>query len=75
MNANIMALGVTFIIVIVLIVIWSSIWKGIALWKCGRNNQLGWYIALLILNTCGILEIIYLVWFQKKKDSDKIQSA
>ncbi|MFH0888936.1 MAG: DUF5652 family protein [Planctomycetota bacterium] len=74
MNANIMAWGVTFIIVIVLIVIWSSIWKGIALWKCGRNNQLGWYIALLILNTCGILEIIYLVWFQKKKDSDKIQS-
>ncbi|MFH1231633.1 MAG: DUF5652 family protein [Planctomycetota bacterium] len=74
MNANMMALGVTFIILIVLMVIWSFIWKGIALWKCGRNNQLAWYIVLLILNTCGILEIIYLIWFQKKKDSDKIQN-
>ncbi len=74
MNANIMALGLTVIIVIILLFIWSFIWKGIALWKCGRNNQLAWYIVLLVLNTCGILEIIYLIWFQKKKDSDKIQS-
>jgi hypothetical protein len=28
------------IIGFILLVIWSLIWKFIALWKCGRNNQL-----------------------------------
>ncbi|MBN2096495.1 hypothetical protein JW752_03810 [Candidatus Peregrinibacteria bacterium] len=49
------------------LIIWSLIWKGIALWKCGRNNQLYWFIALLLLNTVGLLEIVYLIWFQKEK--------
>lgn len=48
------------------VLIWSVIWKGVALWKCGRNNQIKWFIALLVINTVGILEIIYLTWFQKK---------
>lgn len=48
-------------------VLWSIVWKGIALWKCGRNNQLAWFIILLVANTAGILEIIYLLWFQKKR--------
>ena len=51
---------------LVLLMIWSLIWKGIALWKAGRNNQLPWFVVMLVLNTAGILEIIYLVWFQKK---------
>jgi len=48
-------------------IIWSVIWKAIALWKAGRNNQLPWFIVILIVNTIGILEIIYLAFFQKKK--------
>lgn len=47
-------------------IVWSAIWKGIALWKCGRNNQLAWFIVLLVVNTLGILEIVYLLFFQKK---------
>jgi hypothetical protein len=49
------------------LVIWDLIWKGIALWKSGRNNQLKWFIAILVLNTVGILPIIYLRFFQKKR--------
>jgi len=49
------------------IAIWDMVWKGIAMWKCGRNNQLYWFIAVLVLNTVGILPIIYLLFFQKKK--------
>ncbi len=49
-------------------IIWSMIWKGIALWKAGRNNQLPWFVVILIVNTIGILEIIYLAFFQKKKN-------
>lgn len=52
---------------IIILVLWEAIWKGIALWKTGRNNQLVWFILILILNTAGILPIIYLAFFQKKK--------
>ena len=41
--------------------------KGIALWRCGNNKQLGWYIALYILNTAGILPLVYLLFFQRNK--------
>ncbi|MFH0887470.1 MAG: DUF5652 family protein [bacterium] len=51
---------------IAMVVIWSVIWKGIALWKAAKNDQLAWYVALLIINTAGILEIFYIVNFQKK---------
>ncbi|HOW37067.1 MAG TPA: DUF5652 family protein [Candidatus Pacearchaeota archaeon] len=53
------------------VVAWEAVWKGIALWKAGRNNQLGWFIALLILNTVGILPILYLLFFQKSKERKK----
>ena len=39
------------------LVVWSILWKGIALWKAARRDQLGWYIALLILNTVGVLPL------------------
>jgi hypothetical protein len=49
-----------------LLIAWAVVWKGIALWHAARNRQLVWYIALLIVNTVGILEIIYLVFFRRK---------
>ena len=49
-----------------LLLIWTTIWKGMGMWRAGRNNQLGWFIVILVLNTAGILPIIYLTWFQKK---------
>lgn len=47
--------------------IWSLIWKGFALWKSAKNNQRNWFIAMLILNTFGIIEITYIFYFSKKK--------
>jgi hypothetical protein len=49
------------------LLIWTLVWKGMALWKAGRNNQPYWFVALLIVNTVGLLEIVYIVWFQKKR--------
>lgn len=46
---------------------WSLFWKGIALWRASKNNQKNWFIALLVLNTIGILDIIYLFRFSKKR--------
>jgi len=51
----------------IVLAIWELIWKGIALWKCGRYNQLPWFVVILIVNSMGILPIIYLLFFQKKK--------
>ena len=50
---------------------WDGIWRLIAYWKAGRNNQLGWFIALAVLNTMGILPILYLLFFQKSKERKK----
>ena len=52
---------------LMLIVAWSLIWKAIAVWHAARNSQLGWFIALFVINTVGVLEIIYLVFFSKKR--------
>lgn len=56
---------VVFIVAIVLISIWDSVWKLIAMWKSARQNQLAWFICLAIFNTAGILPILYIAFFQK----------
>lgn len=66
-NSNSSQLPVWLAAILPIIIIWSLIWKGIALWKAARNNDLVWYIILLILNTVGILEIIYIFAFAKRK--------
>lgn len=58
------ALALTPLLVVALV--WSLIWKGIALWKAARNNSKVWFIVLLIVNTFGILEILYIYVFSKK---------
>ncbi|MEX0931788.1 MAG: DUF5652 family protein [Candidatus Paceibacterota bacterium] len=56
-----------FVILIVILTIWSLVWKGIALWKAVKQNSPYWFVALLIINTVGILEILYIYIFSKRK--------
>ncbi len=58
-------------LVLIPLLIWSVVWKGIALWKSARNSHKKWFVALLILNTLGALEIIYILFFSKKKVENK----
>lgn len=53
--------------ILLLAIIWTLIWKGVALWKAGQNGHKSWFIVLLLLNTLGILDIVYIVWFAQKK--------
>ncbi|EKD63766.1 MAG: hypothetical protein ACD_51C00204G0002 [uncultured bacterium] len=53
--------------IFILCITWSVIWKGIALWKSARNGSKAWFIVLLLVNTIGILEIIYVFVFSKKE--------
>lgn len=54
-------LSTTWTVLLVALAIWELFWKGVALWKTGRRNQLGWFIAILLVNSAGILPIIYLL--------------
>ena len=56
-----------FGVIVPLLVIWEMVWKGIALWKAARNSHLAWFICIIIFNTIGILPIIYIFGFSKKK--------
>jgi hypothetical protein len=49
-----------------LLIAWSLFWKGWALWRAAKNEQKIWYGFLLVFNLFGLLEIVYLLFFQKK---------
>jgi hypothetical protein len=54
----------------ILLIIWSIFWKGLALWHAGRRGQPWWFVIMLVVNTAGILEIIYLFAVAKLKWSE-----
>ena len=68
----------TFGLIFILLSFWSLVWKGFALWKSAKNNQRNWFIAILAINTFGILEIIYIFYFGRrekvKNDEQKVKS-
>jgi hypothetical protein len=63
--------GITpeLILWLVPLVIWDAVWKAIGLWKSAKNNHLVWFIFIFIVNSLGILPIIYILFFQKKRRS------
>lgn len=52
---------------IMLLALWEMVWKGFGLWKAARNNETGWFVAILIFNTVGILPIVYIYLIAKDK--------
>jgi methionyl-tRNA synthetase len=53
---------------LMIILAWSVVWKGLALYRAARREDKVWFVALLIIKTLGILEILYLYIFGKDKD-------
>ena len=45
---------------LLLVLVWSIFWKGLALWHSAQRGQPWWFVVMLVVNTLGILEIIYL---------------
>ena len=54
-------------IAVIILVAWSVFWKGMALWKASREQHKAWFVVLLLVNTIGILEILYIYVFSKMK--------
>jgi hypothetical protein len=55
---------------VLIIILWEGLWKGLGLWKAGRRNEPLWFGFIFILNTLGILPIVYLII---RKDRKKIK--
>lgn len=57
------------------VLVWSIVWKGLALWKSARTDSRVWFVVFLVVNTLGILEILYLYVFSDKKNTMPVSSA
>lgn len=57
--------------IIAVLAIWTLPWKGWALWIAARKSSKPWFIALLLLNTLAILEILYIFVFSKEKKKEE----
>jgi len=51
--------------VAVLFLVWSVFWKGLALWKAAGKRHLVWFVILLVINTLGLLEIVYIFYLSR----------
>jgi len=41
-------------------VVWSLAWKGASLWHAAKDGSKPWFVALLVSNTLGVLDAVYL---------------
>ena len=56
----------TVSLIIYFLIIWTVVWKSIALWYAGKHQDKKWFIVMAVLNTAGILPILYIFFFQKE---------
>jgi hypothetical protein len=59
------------IVVLGIIVIWDSIWKLNGMWKAAKKGSVVWFIVLAIINSVGILPILYVYIFSEMNSKDK----
>ena len=57
------------------LMLWSLVWKGFALWKAAKNNSVPWFVVLLVVNTLGILDILYIFVFGNKSEKSKVAKS
>lgn len=54
---------------VVPLLLWIIAWKGWALWLAARRREPVWFVALLVINTFGLLEIFYIFVIAKNTDT------
>lgn len=67
-------LGAIAVPLLLVLVVWSLFWKGLGLWHSAQRGQYWWFVILLLVNTLGILEIIYLFAIAKLHFHDLFSS-
>lgn len=56
---------------LIIISAWILAWKGVSMWKAARKGHAIWFVLLLVINTFGILEILYIFLFSELKLEEK----
>ncbi len=56
---------IEFLVLLMLVLLWALIWKALALWYAARDGRPWWFAALLVINTLGLLEILYIFLVRK----------
>ncbi|OGM09815.1 hypothetical protein A2W13_01375 [Candidatus Woesebacteria bacterium RBG_16_36_11] len=56
---------------IILFIFLDLFLRGMALWRAAKRSQKWWFVALLIINSVGILPTIYLLTHPEKRGSKK----
>ncbi len=64
-----------FLSLLMALMLFTLILKGYALWYSARGEQKWWFIVLLVINTMGILDIVYLLFFSPNPIIDTTKSA
>lgn len=72
---NIIDLPVWSLFIIVPLVLWSLFWKALALWHAAKRGNKIWFVVLFLVNTVGILDIIYLILAGKLKIGELFGSS
>jgi hypothetical protein len=67
--------GAMGIYVLLAVLVWSLVWKGFALWRAAKQGSKAWFIVLLIVNTAGILDILYYYKISVKQEGESEQLA
>lgn len=58
------------------IVAWSLAWKGVSLWRAARNQSKPWFVTLLLTNTLGVLDAVYLFGVDRRRRvEDRVEQA
>jgi hypothetical protein len=55
------------------LLLWSLAWKGLAMWKAAHKDHKIWFGVLLVVNTMGILDILYIYILSDKNISFKMR--
>lgn len=62
-NGVAMKIGISptaILLILLIILIWSAVWKLLAMWKAAKKDSWIWFVAFALLNTVGILPILYI---------------
>lgn len=56
----------------VALIAWSLAWKGASLWRAARNGSKPWFVALLLTNTLGVLDAVYLFAIERRRPGARL---
>lgn len=57
------------------VVVWSLAWKGASLWRAARNGSKPWFVTLLLTNTLGVLDAVYLFGVGRRPRWERVDEA